>query len=327
MKESIKKPILLMQSVIAQCGRWRSWLRSNALFYALRRSLLLCLVITLMSCAWLDNKQRQIIYRPTPSAEAEFVGQRPGDRRYFLEVQEPTSNTLPSQRIEMWWLPHADKAAPTLLYFHGTYRHLTQNLPKINALREAGFAVLAVEYRGWGQSSPIIPSEKSILRDAQLAFEELQRLEPRANQRVIYGHSMGSGVAVGVVSKLQDASSVGGMILESAFTSFPDIAGQVGWWGRLLSAFNRERFSSIDKINQVKVPLLMIHGKLDTTVQAVLGRKLFDAASEPKQWLLIENGKHSDLHTAGAAAYQEGIEDFKKRHILGKTPATLGSSR
>jgi uncharacterized protein len=318
---------LLIQSVMAQCARWSRQLQRNALIYTLKRCLLVCLGLTLLSCAWLDNKQRQIIYRPTPSAAAEFVGQQPGDQRYFLEVQQFSSSASPVERIEMWWLPHSNKTAPTLLYFHGTFRHLTQNLPKIDALREAGFTVLAAEYRGWGQSSPITPSEKSILLDAQLAFEELKRLEPRASQRVIYGHSMGSGVAVDVASQLQDASLVGGVILESAFTSFPDIAGEVGWWGRVLSAFNNERFSSIDKIGQVKAPLLMIHGKLDTTVPAVLGRKLFDAASEPKQWVLIDNGKHSDLHTAGAAAYQAAIAEFKRRHSLGKTPVTLGSSR
>jgi uncharacterized protein len=318
---------LLDESVIGQYVRLSSRLKLNAFNCLLKRCLLAWLAITLTACAWLDNKQRQIIYRPTPSATVEFVGQRQGDQRYFLDVQQPSSSALASERIEMWWLPHTDNTAPTLLYFHGTFRHLTQNLPKINALREAGFAVLAVEYRGWGQSSPITPSEKSILRDAQLAFEELKRLEPRASQRVIYGHSMGSGVAVDIVSKLPSGSSVGGVILESAFTSFPDIAGQVGWWGRVLSAFNNERFSSIDKISQIKAPLLMIHGKLDTTVQASLGRSLFDAAQEPKQWLLIDNGKHSDLHIAGAVVYQEAIADFKKRHILGKTPPTLGSSR
>jgi uncharacterized protein len=303
-------------------------MRLRAFFNIVLRCLLvLQVVLSLTACAWLDTKQRQIIYRPSPSIAAEFVGWQQGDRRYFLDIQDASNGAQPNQHIELWWLPHADPAAPTLLYFHGTFRNLTQNLPKINALREAGFAVLAVEYRGWGQSSAITPSEKSILRDAQLAFEELKRLEPRPSQRVIYGHSMGSGVAVDIVSQLQDTSMVGGLILEAAFTSFPDVAAQVGWWGRLLSAFNRERFSSIDKISKVKVPLLMIHGKLDTTVQATLGRTLFDAASEPKQWLLIENGKHSDLHIADSVSYQGGIQNFKKQHILGKTPATQGNSR
>lgn len=301
--------------------------RLDALFARLLlRSFALLWFFSLCGCAAFDDKQRQIIYRPTLSTSAEFVNPQPGDKRYFVSVPPANPADPADQRVEIWWLPHADQAAPTLLYFHGTFRHLAQNLPKINALREAGFAVLAVDYRGWGRSSPITPSEQTILQDAQMAFGELQRLEPRPGHRVLYGHSMGSGVAVDMASRLKHAQDIGGVILESAFTSFPDIAGEVGWWGRLLSKFNNERFASIDKISSVKAPLLMIHGKLDTTVPPSLGHRLFEAAQEPKQWLLIESGKHSDLHSTGAAIYQDALVAFIQRHLSGKTPVTLGTA-
>ncbi len=118
--------------------------------------ILLGLVAT-SGCAWLDVRQRQAIYRPTLGVPADFAGLQPADERYFVDIVAQAGSDSPAQRIEMWWLPHPDKSAPTLLYFHGTFRNLYQNLPKITALRSAGFAVLAVDYRGWGQSSPITP--------------------------------------------------------------------------------------------------------------------------------------------------------------------------
>ena len=298
-------------------------------FFATWLALFLLLsAVSTSGCAWLDAKQRNIIYRPTLGVPADFAGLRAGDERYFVDLPasqqsqtrntDHTAQTAGPQRIEMWWLPHANPQAPTLLYYHGTFRNLYQNIHKIDALRHAGFAVLAVEYRGWGMSSAITPSEQSILQDAQLAFDELRRREARPNQRVLYGHSMGSGVAVDIASRLQAPSDYGAIILESALTSFTDVAVQASWLGRLISSLNNERFASIDKISQVKAPLLMLHGGLDTTVPPALGNKLFAAANPPKQWLVIQNAKHSDLHEAGGAAYQAALQGFTNLYVLGR---------
>jgi uncharacterized protein len=277
-------------------------------------------------CAWLDTKQRNIIYRPTPGVPADFAGLRTGDERYFLN--QPAISTSPGQpastttaalpeQVEIWWLPHANPAAPALLYYHGTFRNLYQNLPKINALRDAGFAVLAVDYRGWGRSTAIVPSEQTILQDAQLAWEELKRKQPNAKQRVIYGHSMGSGVAVDMASRLKAPADYAGVILESAFTTFPDIAAEANFLGRLFSSFNNERFASIDKIAKVQAPLLMLHGTQDTTVPIALGQRLFQAANKPKEFISIEGAAHSDLQSANAAAYQNALQGFKKMYLVG----------
>ncbi len=300
----------------------------NGVFTALCALFLLLCVVSTGGCAWLDQKQRNIIYRPTPGVPADFAGLRPGDERYFLELparSQSKTHDLASvpqastpERIEMWWLPHANPQAPTLLYYHGTFRNLYQNIYKINALRQAGFAVLAVDYRGWGQSSAIVPSEHSILQDAQLAFDELRRREARPNQRVIYGHSMGSGVAIDIASRLQAKTDYGAIILESALTSFTDVAVEASWLGRLVSWLNNERFASIDKIARVNAPLLMLHGGLDTTVPPSLGNKLFAAANPPKQWLVIQNAKHSDVHEAGGAAYQAALQGFMNLYVLGR---------
>ncbi len=301
---------------------------------ALRQILVLLVAVSLLSssgCAWLDVKQRSIIYRPTPGVPADFAGLRKGDERYFVTLPQQASLTTvtsassstasvatSAQQVEMWWLPHPDKNAPTLLYYHGTFRNLPQNLHKIDSLRDAGFAILAVEYRGWGQSTAITPSEQSILQDADVAFAELQRREPRPAQRVLYGHSMGSGVAVDVASRHQAPAEYGALILESAITSFTDVAREAGFFASLLASFNTQRFASIEKITKVQAPVLMLHGTLDTTVPIVLGQKLFAAANMPKQWLAVEGGAHSNLNLVGSVQYQEALLEFKSKYILGR---------
>ena len=296
-------------------------LKSPLCWAGLLRFVLALSLLSTSGCAWLDAKQRQIINRPTQGVPANFAGLREGDERYFVKVSQATASndgdaTNAVQRVEMWWLPHADKNAPTLLYFHGTFRNLFQNVHKIEALRAAGFAVLAVEYRGWGLSTPITPSEQTILQDAAVAWAELQRLEPRATRRVIYGHSMGSGVAVDLASRLRAKTDYGALILESALTSFRELAAEAGFFVRVLAYFNQERFASVEKIGQVNAPLLMIHGSADTTISRRLGEKLFAAANPPKQWLAIAGGAHSDLHQVGHAQYQATLQRFMRQYLL-----------
>ena len=274
-------------------------------------------------CAWLDERQRQIIYRPTPGVPADFAGLRPGDERYFLTVP-PLNSAAPAtdpispvpQRIEVWWLPHDDAQAPALLYLHGTFRNLFENIHKIDALRAAGFSIMAVDYRGWGLSTPITPSERSIMEDADRAWQEFQRRAPIAHQRVIYGHSMGSGVAVDLASRLNGRADYGGLILESAFTSFKDVAAEASMLARMLVSLNDERFDSIDKIGKVNAPILLLHGALDDTIPSVLGMRLFDAAQVPKRWVVIEGGHHSDLQDVGEAEYQAALARFKAQFLV-----------
>jgi len=295
--------------------------------------LLLLSLLASSGCAWLDARQRQLIYRPTPGIPADLTDLRAGDEHYFVslpanarQASDPDHQPLTAdagtvnntQRIELWWLPQPDKNAPTLLYLHGTFRTVPQNRDKIEALREAGFAVLALEYRGWGLSSAMTPSEQTLLQDADAAWVELQRREPRASQRVIYGHSMGSGVAVDLASRLKAPQDYGALILESAFTSFADVASEAGLFASLLLHLNNERFASIDKITRVHAPLLMIHGTADTTIPIRLGRQLFAAANPPKRWLSINGGAHSDLQQVGHARYQATLQRFKNDYLSGQ---------
>jgi uncharacterized protein len=274
-------------------------------WFAVRMLLICCVATTINGCAWFDAKQRELVFRPTPGQPANFPGLRAGDLSFTVDV--PGAKAGSTEQLHMWWLPNANAQAPTLLYLHGTFRNLYQNLPKIDALREAGFAVVAVDYRGWGDSTPIIPSEATIYADANVAWAELVRRQGDPRKRVIYGHSMGSGVAVELASHKHVGTDYGALIIESSFPRLPDVAKAVGVIGTIASWFATQEFDSAAKIKAVDAPILMLHGTADKTVPVELGRRLRDAAPKGTRWVEFEGGTHSRLHSEVPVLYQQAL--------------------
>jgi pimeloyl-ACP methyl ester carboxylesterase len=261
---------------------------------------------TLAGCAWLDAKGRTVMYRPTPGHPDTFAGLRAGDETYLISVPGNQPGTI--DKLAIWWLPPSDPAAPTLLYLHGTFRTLYRNYPKIEALRAAGFGVLAVDYRGWGDSTPITPSEKTIVADAAVAWAEFVRHQPEPNKRVIYGHSLGGAVAIDLASRRHVASDYAALIVESTFTNLADLAASAaGPVGPIAVWISGESFDSFAKIGKIDAPILMLHGDHDNTVPVTLGRKLRDAAPAGVQWVEIPGGSHSRLHEDAPELYRQAL--------------------
>ena len=269
---------------------------------------LVTLAATVVGCASIDDRARRLMYRPTAARPDPLPQLRPGDEQSFVAVAAPDGAT---ERIALWWLPHPDPAAPTLLYLHGTFRNLYRNHPKMEALRAAGFSVLAVDYRGWGDSAPTVPSEKTILADADVAWAELVRRQPDPCKRVIYGHSLGGAVAIDLASRKHARVDYAALAVESTFSSLVDLAASaVGPLGPIAVWLSGERFDSFATIAKVDAPILMLHGERDDTVLVALGRKLRDAAPPGVHWIEVPGGSHSRLHEDAPTAYRAAFESL-----------------
>ena len=281
----------------------------------LPRWLLGCLCVALLNgCAVFDNWQRSKIYRPTPLQGADAKQRLLQDHPEVGVQQIPSGE--PGEWVDVLQLP-ALREAPReirVLYLHGTFRHAFRNIPKTVPMRRAGMAVWLPDYRGWGGSSPILPDEDSIHGDAWTVWQTLQAQTPAGGQVrwVIYGHSMGSAVAARLARRLQGQNAYCGLVLESSFTNFSDVAhASVGWVGRVLVGLGSQRMDAADDIGSVDGPVWFLHGSRDDTVPIALGRKLFALAPEPKhfrEWPL----EHSNLHTDESGTYDAVWQDIAK---------------
>ncbi len=259
-------------------------------------ALLLVAALSLLpGCAWLDTKQRGWIYRPTPGVLADWKPITAHDEPIFLGPPAGAEPGAAPQRLRAIWVPAEDPQAPAVLYLHGTFRNLFQNRPKIAAIHDAGFSVLAVDYRGWGESTPLLPSEASIVEDAELAWTEFQRRVPLPQSRIIFGHSMGSGVAVELALRHREPPAYGALVLESAMTSMPDIARDQGMLGSFAALLTTQHFASVDKIAAISAPKWFLTGSADNTVPSHQSQRLYDTAQGDKHLELFKGGSHSGL--------------------------------
>jgi len=253
----------------------------------------------LSACAWIDAKQRELIYRPTPGTMAQWQEVSGHDEAIWLDLPRGSgsgSGAEQGERVRAIWIPQPSGGAPAVLYLHGTFRNVFQNRSKIAAIHAAGFSVLAVDYRGWGESTTRLPSEASIMQDAERTFTEFARRVPQPNRRVIYGHSMGTGVAVELASRHRQPDEYGALVLESAFTSLPDIARDRGGVARWFAWASTQHFKSLDKIDGIDTPKWFITGANDNTVPTQQSQRLYEAARDPRHIVVFPGGSHSSLH-------------------------------
>jgi uncharacterized protein len=265
-----------------------------------RRSIVLALAAALLlagGCAVLEEQERRWIFQP--SKESWGGGwQADGIDEVWIDFESRSAGA--PVRLHGLWLPQADTKAPLLLYLHGARWDVRSSAGRMRRMHALGFSVLGVDYRGFGRSTDVLPSETLAHEDALAAWQWLARQRPDA-PRVLYGHSLGSAIAVALAA---DAAvpAPAGLVLEGAFTSIPELiaASKYGWLpiGPLVT----QRFDSASRVAALKVPLIVVHGSEDRMVPAALGRALFERATAPKRFVLVEGGSH---HNASALAIDD----------------------
>ena len=259
-------------------------------------------VAVLAGCSTLDERQRASIFQPSDRtwgggvAAAEgmddiWISFRPQPGKdvvrlhgLWLEADPPAGARLLSRRgdraadyalaTRKTLALNNPLAAPVLLYLHGARYNVTGSAPRMRRMQDPGFSVLAIDYRGFGQSTAGLLSEKSTYEDARAAWDWLALKYPD-RPRYIFGHSLGGSIAIDLAANVADEK---GTIVEGTFTSIADVVGSSDWGWVPLSILITQRFEAVSKVAKIGSPLLVVHGDSDRLILPDLGRKLFDAA-------------------------------------------------
>lgn len=283
--------------------RLMQWLRQRV---RLLMVALLSLPLAFAGCSHLVQKERELLFRVVPGTASWYRGMPEG----VVELNLPVQAGKQTQQVHTWWWPAADPAAPAVLYLHGARWNLTGQLFRIQQLHDFGFSVLAIDYRGFGKSDGELPSEETVYEDARTAWAHLAERQPDPRRRFIYGHSLGGAIAIDLASSLDDGAEARGLIVESSFTTLADIAKSLSYPWLPLQLLLSQKFDALDKIAQVDMPVLIVHGTNDRYVPSRFSEKLFEAAPERKKLLLIEGGTHNNSMRVGASAYRRAFEEL-----------------
>jgi len=218
-----------------------------------------------------------------------------------IQYDDAWFDTEDGLRLHGWYCPCARPRA-VVLYAHGNAGNLAHRVGVLQILQQQlHCTVLIFDYRGYGRSVGK-PTVKGILLDARAARAELaRRAHVKSSAVVLMGRSLGGAVMV----QLAAGAAPRGLVLESTFSSFRDVAKV--HFPFLAWAVPARKLNSVEAINGCHCPLLQSHGDADRTVPFALGRKLFQAAHEPKQWVTIPGGNHNSPQTR---AYYVKLDQF-----------------
>jgi fermentation-respiration switch protein FrsA (DUF1100 family) len=231
------------------------------------------------------------------------------EARFIPHLTECWMTTEDGVKIHGWFTP-ADSAIATVVIAHGNAGNISHRIDFVRRLQQIHFNVMIFDYRGYGKSEGS-PDEAGVYRDGRAAFDYVVRL-PGVDARkiILWGTSLGGAVAVDVALHRQAA----GLILESTFSSAKDVA-RVAYPFLPVQYTLRTKFNSVEKISAIKIPLLQMHGNRDGIIPIKLGRKLFDAAREPKEFYAISGADHNDTYIVGGKEYLERVRAFAVRAV------------
>lgn len=235
----------------------------------------------LMTCMYLY--QRHLIYRPDTKLLAASNYDLPSMETLALTTED-------GMAITAWYHPIPPQSSlPLILYFHGNTGHIGDRANKLRHFIDAGFGILAISYRGYGTSSGA-PTEQGLYQDARAALAYTKKQDIPLNQIILYGESLGSGVAVQMATEYNARM----LVLEAPYTSLIDLAHQ-----RFpfipTSLLLKDHFNSADKIQKVQMPLLVMHGEKDLTIPVRFGKQLLALANEPKRGVFFASYHHTDF--------------------------------
>lgn len=229
---------------------------------------------------------RLFMYFPDPHRESPEAAGLQG-------VEEVEIVTGDGETLVAWHAP-AEQGMPTILYFQGNAGNAANRAPKIETMRAGGFGVFYLNNRGYGGSSGS-PSEAANVADAMTVYDHLTSTGVAPERIVLYGESLGSGQAV----RLAGEREVMAVVLEAPLTSTVDVARSTYFW-LPLSLILTDKYHNERNIRAVTAPVLVLHGEKDSVIPVAQGKRVYEAANEPKHLELFPEAAHSDLFDHGA---------------------------
>jgi len=254
-------------------------------------------LLAVIMLRWFEHK---CVFQPSAALDAD-----PGELgRAVEDVFIPVDKT---GKIEAWYFPADPGSAPSarqvFLVCHGNAGNISHRLDLCRLLLDAGAGVLVFDYRGYGRSSGH-PSEENTYRDAQAAYQWLRQKGFAPANIVGYGESLGGAV----LAELALREELGGIILQSTFTSVPDLGAQLFPWlpVRLIAGI---KYDTLHKLPRLKIPVLLLHGRQDTIIAFAHAEKNFAAANQRKYFREIR-GDHNDAIVTGRAGVLAAVKEF-----------------
>ena len=269
-------------------------------------------------CLFYFWTQKKFIFKPQAEVVATPIDVGIPYEEFWLPVSSANNRR---EKIHGWWCPQEEEEeeeeAGVVLYLHGCKGNMAAqeeswNLDRVAKLYSLGFSVLTIDYRGYGRSEGRFPTEARVYEDVETTWRYLIREKQVPPEKIfVYGHSLGGAIAVHLCQQHPEAA---GLVVESCPSSMIDAARQR--WYRIfpLDSIVHQKFDSISKIKNIKMPILFIHGGSDRCVPVKMSEKLFEATSAPKQLLLIPDAEHDNACQLGGDRILATLGEFFRKN-------------
>lgn len=254
------------------------------------------------AAAWLYLRQDSMIFLPLiPTRDIVSTPESIG-----LKFENITLQTADQEKLHAWYIPNS-KSKIVILVCHGNAGNISHRLDTLARFHDIGLNVLLFDYRGFGQSSGE-PSEQGTYRDAQSGWDFLISKGYAPEQIVIFGRSLGGGVATELATRQQPAA----VILESTFTSVPDRGAELYPWlpVKLLA---RTHYDNLAKISRINSPLLVLHSPVDELIPFHHGQRLYQVANSPKAFYVLSGDHNNGWRFQNG--YNQAITIFLRQHL------------
>jgi len=247
---------------------------------------------------------RLFVYHPDPWLDKDWRAAS------GLPLEDVWFQAADGARLFGWYV-EAEAGRPVILWCHGNAGNVINRLENLRHLYRQGVSVFLFDYRGYGRSQSLRPSEEGLYQDAIGAWDYLTRRRMiRAERIVLFGRSLGAAVAAEVATRKPAA----GLILESCFPSIEAVA-RFHYGGLPVHWLLGAEFRLIDRLPQLSLPKLLFHGDRDDIIPLALGRQVFETAKPPKSFYVIAGANHNDTYQVGGEAYFRRFTEFADQAV------------